>query len=72
MQGKRFQIAVEDKGDDRAGELAVARRIGEVGKRCLQHRRRTEGTGQPHAPAARQAECGEHRLENSLVAERDR
>ena len=32
---------------------------------------RAEGAGQPHAPAARQAERGQHRLEDRLVAERD-
>ena len=31
-----------------------------------------EGADQPLLPAARQAECGHHRLENALVAERDR
>ena len=32
---------------------------------------RAEGAGEPHAPAARQAERGQHRLEDRLVAERD-
>ena len=32
---------------------------------------RAEGAGKPHAPAARQAERGKHRLEDRLVAERD-
>ena len=66
-----LEIAIGDERRHRLGQRAVLRRAGEVGKGRGQHFGRAEGAGKPHAPAARQAECGQHRLEDGLVAERD-
>ena len=54
-----------------SGSAPLLRRAGEIGKGRSQHVGRAEGAGKPHAPAARQAECRQHRLEDGLVAERD-
>ena len=54
-----------------SGSAPFLRRIGEVGECRRKLLGRAEGAGEPHAPAARQAERGQHRLEDRLVAERD-
>ena len=64
-------IALGHEERHRLGQRAGSRRAGEIGKGCRQHLGRAESAGKPHAPAARQAECCQHRLEDRLVAERD-
>ena len=69
--GQPVEVAVGDQRCDRLRQRAVLLGIGEVGERRRKLLGRAEGAGEPHAPAARQAERCQHRLEDRLVAERD-
>ena len=71
MPGQAFEVAFGDERRHRLRQRAVLRRVGEVGQRGCQLLGRAESAGKPHAPAARQAERSQHRLEDRLVAESD-